>query len=59
MSMICTIILLVLLVANFGLECSKHGQCTVVKHNAREALAATIITLALLYGAGLFDWFVK
>ena len=55
--MICTIILLVLLVANFGLEYSKHGQCTVVKHNTREALVATLITLALLYGAGVFNNF--
>ena len=52
--MICTIVLLVLLVGNCGYECAKHGQMTEEKHNMYSSLVATLITLALFYGTGMF-----
>lgn len=55
--MICTIILLVLVIANFGFECGKDGQTKESEYSWVSSLIATVITIALFYGAGMFDKF--
>ena len=55
--MICKLVLLALLVFDLTLECVKHGESTVKEYNGFIALLSVAITLALFYGAGLFDNF--
>lgn len=56
--MICTIIILLLLAVNLSIAAIKHGE---IKENIRydfpTELIATIITILLCWGAGLFDKF--
>lgn len=55
--MICTIVILFLMVLSLGFNMAKHGEPKDDDYNAWGSLIATIIELALLYGAGLFDKF--
>uniref|UniRef100_A0A6M3MH00 Uncharacterized protein n=1 Tax=viral metagenome TaxID=1070528 RepID=A0A6M3MH00_9ZZZZ len=54
------IIMLVLLMYGFGIECERHGKVMPQKiHNCRSGVIAVILHIALLYWGGFFDVFFK
>lgn len=55
--MIATIILIALMLINFGINIAKHGEDKHQKYNWWSTLIAMIINIVLLYFAGVFNNF--
>ena len=55
--MICTIVLVVILFIDLGVNIGKHGEPKTDCYNGWTTFVAIIIELILFYGAGLFDKF--
>lgn len=59
MKIFCAIILLSFAFTYLGTHLAKHGEPTGQKYNFWVALLSLVIDLLLLWGAGVFDCFIK